>query len=326
MDEIPAYAPAGEGEHFFVRVRKRDLTTDLARRLLADAAGVDPRAVGVAGRKDRHAVTTQWFSLPIEPADPGDARLELIERHRHPRKLRMGHLRGNRFEINLVDLHPAAADRLPALLSTIAGGIPSYFGPQRFGREGASIAQAWRMVQTRRRSRDDRFLATVLQSVVFNHWLARRVADGLLHLAVEGDILRKRQTGGLFTCADPSTDTTRVAGGEVDPTGPMFGPKMMEPTGPALEREAAALAAASIDERALRRLARLAPGTRRLARIVPADLRVEITGASARVSFSLPAGAFATVVLDELTHTEGDLRRPPGEDPGAGLEPGGRCA
>ena len=112
VDEIPLYAPSGEGEHTFVRVEKRLRTTEEVARELARAAGVRPAEVGYAGRKDRDAVTTQWFSVQgLAPEAalalelPG---LRVIEARRHPHKLRTGQLRGNRFEIVVRDVGPEA--------------------------------------------------------------------------------------------------------------------------------------------------------------------------------------------------------------------------
>lgn len=307
VDEIPAYAPRGEGDHWFVRVRKRGLETAEAREMLARAAGVDPRDVGFAGRKDKWAVTTQWFSLPAEPVDPGDERLDILERARHPHKLRIGHVRANRFRVRLRDVDPAADDRLPALRAALAAGVPNYFGPQRFGRDGRSLEDARRLLAGRR-VRDPRFAFSVLQAAVFNRWLGDRVADGLLHRVLEGDVLRKRETGGLFTCADPAVDQARADAGEIDPTGPLPGPKARPATGPAADREAAALAALGLTADALRPLARFGPGTRRPARLVPEDLDLTLTGPDLIATFTLPAGSYATVVLGELAHPPGDLR------------------
>ncbi len=70
VDEIPAYQPAGEGEHVLAAIEKRELTTFEAIDRLAAALGVDPAGVGSAGMKDRHAVTRQQLSLP-PPCTPG---------------------------------------------------------------------------------------------------------------------------------------------------------------------------------------------------------------------------------------------------------------
>lgn len=295
-----------------MRLRKTGLSTPAVRQALSRAAGVDPRDVGFAGRKDTHAVTTQWFSLPAKPgaAAPEIAPIEgveILESARHGRKLRLGHLAGNRFTIRLVGVDPAAGERLPALVAALAGGLPNYYGAQRFGAEGRSLRQALAFAdRPRRRVRDPKFLASVLQSAVFNAWLGDRVVDGLLDDAIGGDVLRKRETGGVFVCIDPTADGPRVAAGEVDPTGPMPGPKLMAAEGPAAEREAEAAARFGTDLE-LGALRRFAPGTRRVARVVPEDLEWAADGADLTVRFTLPAGAFATVVLAELTHADAPI-------------------
>src|SRR5690242_7129028 len=71
VDEIPAYAPSGAGEHAYVTFRKTDLTTPEAVKRLARALGSDPRDAGYAGMKDRHAITTQTASFQVPLAkDP----------------------------------------------------------------------------------------------------------------------------------------------------------------------------------------------------------------------------------------------------------------
>ncbi len=308
VDEVPNYAPDGEGDHWFVRVRKTRLSTPAVRQALARAAGVDARAIGFAGRKDTHAVTTQWFSLPavhgaeapeIAPIDG----VEVLEYARHGRKLRLGHLAGNRFTIRLVGVADDAEVRLPPLAEALARGMPNYYGGQRFGSRGRSLHQALAFAaRPKRRVRDPKFLASVLQAAVFNSWLGARVADGLLDDAVGGDVLRKRETGGVFVCAEPAVDGPRVAAGEVDPTGPMPGGRMMPAEGPAAKREAEAAALWQTDC-ALSALGRFAPGTRRVARVVPADLewsRDPADPSALCVRFTLPSGAYATVVLGEL--------------------------
>jgi len=64
VDEVPAYAPAGHGDHVMARIEKRGVATPDAVAALARALGVSARDIGVAGMKDRHAVARQWLSLP----------------------------------------------------------------------------------------------------------------------------------------------------------------------------------------------------------------------------------------------------------------------
>ena len=305
VDEVPAYAPSGEGPHFFVRVRKRDRNTAEVREALARAAGCPPMDVGFAGRKDRHAVTTQWFSLPKAPVDPGLEGVELLETTPHNNKLRIGHLKGNRFKVRLVELDPDAPARQPALLERLSQGVPNYYGEQRFGRDTRGLRDALGFVaEPRRRVKDPQFLASVLQSAIFNTWLGARISAGALHTLVPGDVLKKRETGGLFVSEDAAADAPRVASGEVDPTGPLPGGRMRAGLAEALEREQVALLSVLPDAEMRAVLDRFAPGTRREARIFPADLNVTLDAATreATLEFFLPAGSFATVLLAELCH------------------------
>lgn len=298
VDEIPAYGFSGEGEHWYVRVQKTGLTTPELRDMLAHAAGVSERDVGTAGRKDRQAVTTQWLSMPKKPVDPGHPAVVLLDVTRHGNKLRLGHLAGNRFRVRITGVR--SPERLPELLAALERGVPNYYGSQRFGRFG--LVDGLRLLSDpRRRVKDPQFLASVVQSAVFNHWLGARVAAGRLHVAVGGDILRKRASGGLFVCQDPEVDTPRVSSGELDPTGPMPGPKTWAAEGEAAAAEAVALEALGLTAEMQATLGRFAEGTRRVARIQPADLQVQfVDEKTLDIAFTLPKGAFATVVLGAL--------------------------
>jgi tRNA pseudouridine13 synthase len=143
VTEIPLYEASGEGEFLFLRVRKRGMGTFEAVRRLAQALRIPEREIGYAGLKDARAVTTQWISVPGGIADRVEALalpgITVLEARRHGNKLRIGHLRGNRFSI-VVRGAPAdglerAADVLDVLLRR---GAPNYFGEQRFGARGAS--------------------------------------------------------------------------------------------------------------------------------------------------------------------------------------------
>ncbi|MCA9602605.1 MAG: tRNA pseudouridine(13) synthase TruD, partial [Myxococcales bacterium] len=203
VEEVPAYTPSGEGEHVFVEFEKRDLSTAEALRRLGRALGVSPRDASVAGLKDRHAITTQWASFfGTTPEAAREARvdgLRVLRAERHGNKLRTGHLRANRFELRIRD----AAAHVEAVQSVLArverDGVPNYFGEQRFGRGGKSLdmARAWLLDggPAPRDKRDRKFMVSVLQARVFNRVLAERVTLNELGAYVEGDLLRKEDTG-----------------------------------------------------------------------------------------------------------------------------------
>lgn len=317
VDEEPAYLPSGTGDHVYVRIEKRGMTTRHAVQQIARALGVPDRDIGVAGMKDRHAVTRQWLSLPpptkVEAAQAlALADITVLDVSRHGNKLRTGHVRANRFVLRVTGAEPGAVDRARAILAELARapGAPNWYGEQRFGRDGDNATKGRELVSGARRfGRDrklDRLFVSALQSELFNQWLVARMADGLYRRVLAGDVLKKR-AGGMFVCEDAATDEARLASGELVVTGPMFGDKMRRPTdgSPAAEREAAILAASGLAEGAFGNVRALAEGTRR-------EATIEVTGATVtagaevgtfEVAFALPGGAYATAVMREVMKT-----------------------
>lgn len=314
VEEIPAYAPEGRGDHLFVHFQKTDLSTPEAVRRIADALAVDADQAGFAGLKDKHAVTTQWASFfgatPERAASLALPGIEVLHAARHPHKLRTGHLRGNRFRLRIRGTQAGALEVAREVLGELAhSGSPNYYGEQRFGTRGLNLerAHAW-LVQRERapRSRFDRkLLASVWQAQLFNTWLAARLRDGTWRSALHGDLMRKEDTGGLFTAEDHAEAQARAERFEISATGPMFGTDMRWPTHEALAREEQLLADSGMAKERMRELRNVAPGTRRVARIRPEDVSVELESSDClRLELTLPKGAYATIVLRELQKPE----------------------
>src|SRR5690606_1339179 len=178
-----------------------------AVRRIARALDVDPREAGFAGLKDRHAVTRQWASFLFgDPARLEGADIEgvvVLEASRHRNKLRTGHLAANRFDLFVRGASAEQAPEARARLEIRARrGVPAYFGEQRFGRGGANLEAAHRWLVGGGRAPRDRFqkklLVSTLQAAIFNELCAERVREGTLDGAIEGDLMRKEETGGLF--------------------------------------------------------------------------------------------------------------------------------
>jgi tRNA pseudouridine13 synthase len=312
VDEIPLYEPSGEGDHTFVRVEKRLRTTEDVARELARAAGVRPGDVGYAGRKDRAAVTRQWFSVPgLDPS----AALELplvaarvLEAQPHRHKLRTGQLRGNRFEIVAREVDDVVLARARQRASELARcGMPNRFGAQRFGREGDNaergrelLAGGGRPPRGRDR-RAARFLVSAFQAQLFNELLAERPLP--LDRVELGDIAIRHESGGLFLVEDAAVDGERAASFEISATGPIFGTKMRLAEGAVASREAAVLEAHGLPAPA-----ELEPppglrirGGRRALRVPLVGLAIDVPEpGTARLRFELPAGSYASVLLEEV--------------------------
>lgn len=309
VDEIPAYSPTGEGEHRYVRIEKRLMTTPEAVRIIAEAAGVEPRDIGYAGLKDKQGVTTQWLSLPRKSAEPEQwvlpAGLRILESSFHGNKLRTGHLSGNRFAINIVDVGADASDRARALLDRLTShGVPNYFGAQRFGRGGENVPRALEWIRQGARRRLSSFLLklypSVVQAEVFNRYLTLR-QDAALAPLLNGEVVRLEGSGAVFCVEDAAQELPRLERREIHRTGPMLGPKMRPARDEPARLEAEAMRAVSLEEAALETLARFAPGTRRDLLVYPQEARFTADGPRLRLEFALPAGSYATVLVREFT-------------------------
>lgn len=306
VDEVLGFAPGGGGEHLFVCIEKRQANTGWIAKQLAKWAGIAPMGVGYAGLKDRHAVTRQWFSLHlpkrIAPAAAfEDAEAVLIEQIWHNRKLPRGALKGNRFHLRLRGVEGAHEAIEQRLADIAARGVPNYFGAQRFGRDGRNLQAAEALFAGRRFDREERsILLSSARSAIFNTVLGARVQRGDWDQLVEGEVCMLDGSHSVFG-PEPITPELieRAQRMDIHPTGPLWGTGALRCTGElaALETDCAARFEAlragleSIDLKQERRALRLP--VRELA------WRFE-DAQTLQIEFFLPAGAFATSVLEAL--------------------------
>jgi len=307
VEELPLYLPEGSGSHAYAWVEKRGLTTrDLVLALLQQ--GLKENDVGVAGLKDKHAVTRQWLSVPNRHAAAlgalSDLRgVTLLETSRHRNKLGIGHLLGNRFTLRVRGGDVTAA---AAVLGTLgAQGVPNYFGPQRFGRFGTNAVDGLKLIRGEHvpgGHRLKRFFLSALQSLLFNHLLAERLKRGLFGQVVVGDWAKKRDTGGVFMVEEVITENSRAATGEISATFPLYGKKVRVSGGDAGEFETEALEHFGLrwPDFSSRK------GSRRPTRIFLEDTRLTPEPDGYTLAFSLRKGSFATSVLREVMKVEVD--------------------
>lgn len=315
VEEIPLYPFAGEGQHLFVQLRKRGMTTQQLAKVVANVAGVRDRDIGIAGQKDKQAVTTQWFSLlqqnvPEPSTWPLPEGVEVLQITHHNNKLRTGHLSGNRFRIRLRGVLPEALTNGRQICDQIREhGLPNYYGAQRFGvgEENLSKALAW-LAEPGRGSRLPRFLTklypSVVQAEIFNRYVTLRLAHGLRSL-LPGEVVRLNNSSSVFVVTDPAAEATRLGEGDIHLTGPMWGPKTRQAEGAARDLELAALSQVGISDEQLGKLAKFAPGTRRDVLLRPEELTVHADvddPGSLVIQFGLPAGAYATELIRQFTH------------------------
>lgn len=328
VEEVALEQPSGNGNHLWIWVEKRGESTEYLARGIARALDVDPSEVGYAGRKDRWAVTRQWFCLPPGTTIEAARALELegadiLDAAFHPRRLRTGQLAGNRFSIVVRELAPDALERAQLGASRLVRvGLPNRYGTQRFGRRGDNADGGRRLLAGERVTgdqRDARFLLSALQSEVFNQVLATR-PWGIDEL-VEGDVAFEHGSEALSLVRDPTRFAPSLQTFEISPSGPIFGPHCRPAAGAVAALERAALEACGVDPDPrswrLRRGLKV-PGSRRPLRVAVTDLALEAIGPdAARVRVQLPAGAYVTVLLEELF---GSLEEGPRDRPEIGTD------
>jgi tRNA pseudouridine13 synthase len=308
VEELPLYEPQGTGEHLYVTIEKRGRTTPEVAREVAQAMGAKERDVGTAGLKDKRAVTVQRMSV-LTRVTAGDAQKltgrgwKVLAAARHNNKLRPGHLRGNRFRVVVRGVSADACERAQTVLGRLATiGAANIFGPQRFGKreDNAALGRAILLRETQVRDRFLRRMAlSALQSELFNRCLAARIQDGLFGTAIEGDVLRKRDSGGLFVGG--AVDAPRVVSGEIDPAGPLPGHSIYAARAEALAREEAVLRDSEVEERWFSAGGDEMQGARRPYRIPLEDAQVVALPESAlALTFALPKGSYALAVLREV--------------------------
>jgi len=183
VTEIPLYEFSGEGEHIIVKFRKKDLTTWDALSIFAEQLGCKNRDIGYAGLKDKNAMTVQQISIPKSCEEKlnkfNHANIKILETNRHNNKIKIGHLKGNKFFIRLKRVTPMDARKIEEAISRIVNfGMPNYFGFQRFGIEGNNYEKGEAIIKGELKEKNRKLKQMYInayQSHLFNSWLSKRI-------------------------------------------------------------------------------------------------------------------------------------------------------
>lgn len=331
VDEILDFEPSGEGEHVFLHVEKRCLTTLAVRDAIAKLAGCKLMDVGYSGLKDKWAVTRQWFSVYLSSKSEPDwsalvtesqsskAYLRLLKTERHDRKLRRGTHKKNAFTLVISDVNCLSIDPddyFNQRLTTInEQGFPNYFGQQRFS--GHNLAKARLLFETNKRMpREQRSLClSAARSYLFNLLLSERVKrDNWLHY-LKGDVLMlagSRSQFSLHESDDMMADSVqnhefrsqvdrieqRLKEADVHISGSLCGRGVSPLSAASLQLETDVFSSeqALVDGLCQQGLEQ----ARRPLRAMPNQLSWQFKSEKLQLSFVLPTGSYATVLLREL--------------------------
>ena len=339
VDEQLSFPFTEKGEHAYLWIEKIDRSTVDVAKKLSEITGVHGSEIGYSGMKDRRAETRQWFSIKLSAdreseltACESDS-LRIVETHRNSRKLKIGSHRSNHFRVLLRDCDGSRDEFEERLAQIEAGGVPNYFGSQRFGRglsnltqvqawmgaaldadSGSAIDVAAGAIPKQRFKRSMLFSAA--RSHLFNQLLSQRLELGNWNAYTAGDVLNLAGTDRSFTLAKGvewnSTLQQRLEGFDIHITGPL--PGGIDPK----DKYVSYGEAADIEEAVCKKFNTLLAGlrhfglktARRPLRFRPIDLAWEWQQSEQKdgasnllLDFSLGKGAYATSLLRELCVT-----------------------
>ena len=318
VTEDLGFEPSGEGEHHLFYIEKENTNTAFVAEQLAKTFKQPLRNVSYAGRKDKYALTRQWFSIyapKVKHFDINEFSLPSVtitQYTKHHKKIRTGQHKGNHFTITLRDVTDLKAVS-ESLQYISENGVPNYFGEQRFGVVnttdsgsliGGNLALAERMMNGEEiRNRNKRSMAiSALRSWLFNEFISERLAQGHYHSVLLGDALNLSKSNSFFVAEEPLDELQhRYEARDIAPTAPLWGDTQSAVSGDALafESEISQRYAELCDF-----LASLNMQTaRRPIKIWPANLEWTAQGDTLTINFWLPAGCFATSVLRECVNT-----------------------
>ncbi len=307
VKENLAFEPSGSGEHAFLQIEKKGENTEYVARQLARFANVRQRDVSYAGLKDRHAITTQWFSVWLPgKADPDWAVFEtdsmkVLQSVRHARKLKRGVLSGNSFKLRVRDWQGDKDQTIAQLEAMKNNGIANYYGSQRFGNEGQNVNKALVMFLGAKVGREQRSLyLSAVRSYLFNQILAYRVDHENWNQPLKGDTYVFDLSNSSFKSSESDPEIIRrLAEKEIHPTCALFGKGDVGVSGDVLALEKCI---ADAYPQLVEGLVAFGVETdRRALRVNVSDLQWQfIPEEVLELVFTLPAGSYATSVLREI--------------------------
>lgn len=313
---------SGAGEHLYLHIEKTGRNTADLVKGVARCYGVPKKDIGVAGMKDKHAVTSQWLSVltPMneEPfaqwlASDGAPPFRLLNVARHSKKLRSGAHTANHFVIRLMDvasineeLQNAVQDRVQQLISK---GFPNYYGPQRFGNNGKNLVLAVEWLTAKDKipsmARDKRSIyLSAVRSAAFNRVVAARVQAGNWDQLRLGDLCVLNGTRSVFTATKEEFEATQARLNEFDvhPGAPLIGDGELLSAGDAKAQDEAVLKSDTHYVALVNALKRLrVDASHRATRALCKDLSHRwLDQTTLEISVTLAPGVFATTLLAEL--------------------------
>lgn len=317
-----------------IEIRKKGLSTPEMLKILSSSLNLPSKEIGYAGLKDKNALTTQFITLPKSAQKRleslSETNLKILSCTPHNNKIRIGHLKGNKFFIRLKKVAKCDMAKITQILEKIKEyGMPNYFGYQRFGKFGDNYLEGKALVEKKKKIRDKKlatFLISSYQSHLFNLWLSQRInlsklcqdfkaeelqkaltlqnlpslqtpphSQAHFFKLLNGDLMHHYPYGKLFELEDIHLESNRFFKKDIVPCGVLSGKKITLPSDDSLAYQEAFLDH-SISE----------IGSHRFAWVFPEELEYRYIEEKAHLElhFYLPKGSYATVLLETLANRE----------------------
>ena len=329
VEEIPFFKFADKGSNLILKIKKSDMSTFKLITVIAKATKLEHREIGYAGLKDKNATTIQYISIPKQYErdvikNLTTEKIEILERRYSKFPIKVGQLKGNRFSIVLHNINKESKEAIEKVAKEmVQGGIPNYFGYQRFGEDSKSYLQGEEIAHSGKKLKGakEKLLVSAYQSYLFNEWLSERIkiskiidtnsaksASIILDYPLEltkvlkeqkqffklfiGDDMKAYPFGKSYPIQDFNRATKDFKSHKFAPTGLLVGSKVQRALGDARHIEEL------FDDSELYAL----KGDRRYAWVFPQDLNFEFNEPQEQltINFYLPKGAYATTFLEEI--------------------------
>jgi len=308
VNEILNIEFSGEGEHIWLQIEKTSLNSSDVIRALATFANIKQRDIGYSGMKDKHAVTTQWFSLWMPAKQDPDwtsfavEGVRILRTERHNRKLRVATHSHNEFLIKAVDVDVDPTKLVERIERIQQFGVPNYFGMQRFGYQMANLSRAYEYYSKGEKVRDKRLKGLLLSSArswLFNNLLATRVADGSWDKAEPNERVVLDGSNSFFIADESGKLNERLVSLDIHPSCPLAGEGIEEFS--RLDGGDATIKPKSVDQVFVHALKASGMSVaHRATRIKVNQFSVSQDDNSVIFSFRLLPGQFATSVIREV--------------------------
>ncbi|RDU64634.1 tRNA pseudouridine(13) synthase TruD [Helicobacter didelphidarum] len=331
VEELPLYPFSGCGEHLILKIRKKDLTTSQMLNIISENLNIKRREIGYCGLKDKDGLTIQYISINKKLVKNLQniefENLKILDSTYHNNKLKLGHLRGNKFFVRVKKLDSANAKKIYNVCEILhKSGFPNYFGYQRFGKNGNNHLDGRALLNGEMKIRDKKisqFLISAYQSHLFNMWLKDRVefsriinnfslVESREYLKLDKELLKKLKTqpqflklfngdvmkhypdGKMFYNDNVDDTIGRFNKALISPTGVLYGTKTILANDIALEYE----------RKYFDTLLDKVNGDRRFAWVWCENLEFKYKEqvANGEFNFTLPKGSYATVFLEILSN------------------------